>query len=307
MKRWGSFIVCLLLSACIWVVHSLSQTFSQIVDVPVLVSSDIDGHSQYCLSPIVIAAQCSGRGYDLLSLSRQEKATEVFINAKDLVALGGDSFSIPASTVMKYSDRIFGSDVKVEVVVGDYFSVIFPVENHKKVPVSLMTRVTYRKQYMLRSEITAKPDSVVVYGSPEVLEKISSIRTKAIKKIDLSGSAHGSIKLDVPAGVRVSAKTVEYDIPVSRYVNLSAQLEVGIRNKPDDKTIITVPSKVKFNMKSEFPVSENPMDNISVYVNYEDYMNSPTGRCPILCDGLAPCIIEYSITPDFCNCIEKVQ
>ena len=66
MRKWPVFIVCLLLSASIWLVYNLSQTHSSIVSQEVVAESNIDGRAARSSDAVTMAARVSASGFRLL-------------------------------------------------------------------------------------------------------------------------------------------------------------------------------------------------------------------------------------------------
>jgi len=103
MKNWGGLILCFLLSAAIWLIFNVSQTYSQIVNVPIQVSSNIQGHSQTSTRNITVAARCNADGYDLIWLNSIKEAVPVFVDESSIKHVEGDTYELPPANVYKYA------------------------------------------------------------------------------------------------------------------------------------------------------------------------------------------------------------
>lgn len=307
MKNWGGLILCFLLSAATWLVFSMSQTYSQIINIPVLVSSDITGHSKSSSREITIAARCSAVGYSLIKLNLNKDAVPVFIDASSLKQLDGDSFLLPQASVIKYSDRIFGAEVKVESVLSEDMVLTFPSENYVKVPVILNKRLTYHRQYMSPRPATTSPDSVLVYGTPDNIKGIESVETEVVLAHELKNDIHGSVKLKIPALLRTSQTSVEYNIPVCRYVDVNSSREVKAINVPDGVDLLVLPLKVSVKLQCYFPVDRNPLENLELYIDYREFESSLSGKCRVKSKGLSDNVIKMTLEPEFCSCIQNIQ
>ncbi len=305
MKHWVSLLLCMLLSAGIWLVHNLSQRYSEIVSVPVVVESNIEGHARRSSSEMTASAMVNASGFHLIRLgSASKKPALVEIAAADLVHTEGDYYAVPVASMYKYVSDIFGDGVNLESFISGDLEFKFPTENHKKVPVKPVQIVSFRPQYMAVGEMSVIPDSVVVYGDPIRLEGVESVLTKPISHKDIRNSVHGNVRLQIPPGMRLSQKDVVYSLDVTRYVEIAATVKVGTRNVPSGRKLSVLPSTATVAFRCVFPMIDNPVDRTEFYVDYKDFEQSITGRCVVRCEGLPEGVISYEIDPEVCECTE---
>lgn len=294
-----------MLSGSFWLVHMLSKDYSDYVSVPVVASSNIEGRAERSTSEVIISARCEASGFGLMNLSQRRRAVPLFIDAVDFTHENSDFFSISASDLEKYIPEIFGPSVTVSSFAAKSFQFRFARENYKKVPVSVSPVLNFRSQYMPLHEFTVTPDSVFIYGEPKMLRNISVVRTSQIVLNDVSGSIHGSVGLIQPKGVRVSSRKVEYSLDVTRFVEIETTVPILTRNAPDSTHFLVLPSSAKVVYKCIFPVEESPLDKAEFYVDYLDFARSVSGKCLVHCDDLPASVIDYSVTPQVCDCIEQ--
>lgn len=305
MKHWVSLLLCMLLSAGIWLVHNLSQRYSEIVSVPVVAESNIEGHARRSSSEMTASAMVNASGFHLIRLgSTSKKPALVEIATADLVHTEGDYYSVPVSSMYKYVSDIFGEGVNLESFISGDLEFKFPTENHKKVPVKPVQIISFKPQYMAVGEMSVIPDSVVVYGDPIRLEGVESVLTKPISHKDIRNSVHGNVRLQIPPGMRLSQKDVVYSLDVTRYVEIGATVKVGTRNVPSGRKLSVLPSTATVAFRCVFPMIDNPVDRTEFYVDYKDFEQSITGRCVVRCEGLPEGVISYEIDPEVCECTE---
>lgn len=306
MKRWVQFLLCLVLSFSIWLIHNLSQTYADVVNVPVNATSNIEGRSAKASSTVTVVARCKTNGFRLQALSRRKKAAEVRFNAEDLFHKGGDIFGISPADLYKYAPDIFGDGVTLDAVIQNV-EFRFPEENHRKVPVIPVKNITFKPQYTSIGDVKLTPDSVTVYGDPSRLQNIDAVVTETFYHKDLSHSVHGRVRIDAPYGIRISDTEASYFIDVARYVEIRSSVRLGTRNVPAGTTLSVYPSSAEVTFRCVFPTGGNPADNAEFYVDYEDFVGSLTGRCVIKGEGMAPGVIDYIVDPDVCDCVVHEQ
>lgn len=304
MKPWAQFIVCLLLSAGIWLIHNLSQEYVGVVSRSVVAVSNIDGRATRSMTEVAIPAQIRASGFHHLAFTRKNaKPKDVFFAASDFKHVSGDVYRITAASLSKYINEIFGDGVVVEsfVPVDPEFS--FAEENHKVVPVRLVSEISFAPEYMATKHISFQPDSVIVYGESARLENIEYVPSRPIERTDLKTSIHGSVELDAPKGVRISRDEVLYSLEVSRYVEVRSEVKIATKNVPVNARLSVLPSTATVVFRCLFPTGTNPSTKTEFYIDYNDFSKSLTGRCLPKCDRIPSNVIDYYVVPEYFDCM----
>ena len=305
------FLLSLLLAFTIWISHNLSLQYSSVVSVPVIALSNIEGHQAESSNTSPIVARCRTTGYRLLRKNRMSRRGQlrVYFSPDDLHHDTDDIYYITGNELSGYFSEIFGDNVQLESFVSSSVQFRFPEENHKTVPVQLVSVVSFKPQYMAPGPIRIVPDSVIVYGEPLHLQNIDRVVTETVTLQNLSSGAHGMARLEVPrgAGVRLSDSEVSYALDVTRYVEIRREVKVGTRNVPAGRDLTVYPSAVDVVFRCIFPLSSDPTEGISFYVDYNDFASSINGRCVPRDSGLPSTVIDYSVDPKVLECIESLR
>jgi len=296
--------LCLLLSAGIWLIHNLSQSYASIVSVPVVAESNIDGRARLSTTDDTISAQVRASGFKHFGLARTHKRPRtVFFSPSDFRHEEGNVYSIQTSSLYKYASDIFGDGVSIESFISESPRFAFPEVSSKRVPVQKVHSISFYPQYTAMSEMTLQPDSVLVYGETSKLEYIDHVLTRPIELYGLRSSVHGKVGLDVPAGFRLSADEVIYSLEVSRFVEVRDEVKVSTRNVPSGVELAVLPSSATVVYRCVFPVTTDPAKETEFYVDYRDFAKSITGRCIVKTDGLPSNVISYTLSPAVFDCI----
>lgn len=306
MKRWTSFLLCLLLSTAIWLIYNLSQSHTDIVSMEVVAESSIEGRAERSSDAVTMAARCTASGFKLMRIAMKRKVHVVRFSGEDLVYSEGDYFTIPASQLLRYGSEIYGDGVKVEAFLFDRASFRFIPETNRKVPVRPVNLLGFRSQYMPRTPLSVSPDSVTVYGPAEMLSRVNEIFTATISLSDIRSNMHGEVRLDVPSGVRLSADKVEYSLEVTRYVEIKSTLPISVRNVPKGVTLSTFPSVANVSWRCVFPLLSDPTGEVGCYVDYEEFAGSINGRCVVRHDALPNGVLSCKISPEVVDCVERL-
>lgn len=300
--------MCLLLSAGIWLIHNLSLSYVTVVSMPVVAFGNLDGRSVRSTNEATVTAQVKATGFRQAALSRSRKnAAQVTFNNSDFKYLKGDVFSIPSASIYKYASEIFGPGASIETVVSGDLQFTFPQVSFKKVPIRPVQSLSFASQYTATRDMTLKPDSVLVYGEQYRLDNVDYVLTRPVVLKDLDGSAHGSVRLEVPTGVRLSVNEAVYDLEVSRYVEIRSVMKIETRNVPEDVDFSVLPSSATVVFRCIFPTTSDPASKAVFYVDYNDFVSSMSGRCVPKCEGLPGDVIDYKIDPAVFDCLVKSQ
>ena len=308
MKRSVSILLALLASLFIWLVANLSETTSDIVSVRVLAHSNLVGHSNVSGESVTVTAAVSGSGFSLLKLALSSKRTvNLNVDPADLVHRDGDFYAISDNSLFKYASELFGPSVSVKSFLSHSLIFRFLQESYKRLPVYPVSFITCQDQYMLYGEMSLSQDSVYVYGDPVRLESLDKILTRQIVHKDVNHSLHGVVALETPAGMRLSQNEITYSQNVSRFVEYSTLVNVGVKNLPAGKQLTVFPSVAKVTYRFIFPISGAPAQNTSFYIDYQEFSTSLTGKCMIRVESLPDVALDWECSPQFCDCVETSE
>lgn len=299
------FLLALLLAFSIWLIHNLALKYNDYLEVTIVANCNIDGHSSLSTDKCNVIARCRATGYKVITLDylKDRQVVNVKFDSQVMHHLEEDLFYVTSSDLHEYAHLIYGDGVSVEYFVSDTLFFTFPVEVCKKVPVQPVYSLSYMPQYMTEEPIHVTPDSVLIYGEPSMLEIIDRVYTDAITHEQLNEDIQGVTRIKPINGLRIQSEEIHYTIDVTRYVQVRDEFTVSVNNPPVGKSLTLYPSTVSVSMRCVFPFVENPLDNISLYVDYEDFENSISGNCPVKLAGVSKGIISYEIEPSSVECV----
>lgn len=297
-------LLALLLAFSIWLIHNLSLKYNDDLSVNVIAHSNLEGYSDVSSNRSEVTARCRATGYNVISAGRKGKRGAVDIDFKPSVLkhMEGEIFYVTSSDLQEYAHVIFGDDVTVEYFVTDTLFFRFHAQDHKKVPVQPVHSITYKEQFMSSSDFIVEPDSVTLYGEPFRLENIDRVYTLPVRYSDLSEDVRGVVGLEKIRGIRMSEEQASYSLDVTRYVEVKTVVPVHARSLPPARKMLVLPSNVEITLKCAFPLVADPLDGISVGVEYSDFLLSLSGRCEVKALSLPRGVISYEVDPPFVGC-----
>lgn len=298
-------LLCLLLSAGIWLIHNLSQTYSDLVGVSVVAISNIDGRATEPAAPVSVLMKCRASGFALMRISARKKPSRITVDASDFIHDDGDFYRLPTASLYKHSAEMVGESVTIEDFLAESVIFSYAAESCRQVPVRAVKRITFKPQYTAVREMTLLPDSVYVYGDPDRIASIDYVSTRPVSLSDVKSNVNGVVNLESIAGVRLSTPQVAYSVEVSRFVEIAADVRIGVRNVPAGIAFFASPSRARAVFKCSFPTRSQPQETGEFYVDYKDFVQSLSGTCVIKADGLPEDVLDWSITPEVCQCLVR--
>ena len=297
----------LLLAFSIWLIHNLSLKYNDFLTVPVVAQCSIDGHSDISSNSCQVTARCRTTGYNIIKhgLVGSRRTRTVGFKPETVRHKKDDVYYVTASDLQEYSHVMYGDDVTVEYFGSDTLFFTFPSVTHVKVPVHPVYSFSYKDQYTNVGELTVRPDSVTLYGELNVLRNIDRVYTKPLKKAELDTDIRGVIGLEPVSKARFSTDEVEYSLEVSRYVEIRGEVKLSTRNVPSDKAMVLLPSKVEAVLKCHFPHNGNPLESLDLYVDYEDFVRTVSGKCPVRFGTLPASVISHDLEPFYVECFVR--
>ena len=305
-REWTVFVLSVLLAFLVWFLVNLSQQYTGVISVPVVAQCNLDGYGTESSNTVLVSARCRAEGFRLVrEFSRRDRqAVKVKFNKSDLRRMGPGVFCVIGGAKNSYINQFFGDDAQLEAFITDTLRFVFPVENHKKVPVDVPLSVSCRSQFMQSGPFRVMPDSITVYGSEEKLEAVERVTTGRLFLSDIASSQHGLLKLNPIKDVRLSADEVSYELPVSRYVELTANVNLEVWNVPAGSSLQVYPPTAQVYLRCAFPIAKDPLNTLRLYIDWRDFSSSLTGRCVPRVMRLPAGVLDYRIEPEVFDCIE---
>lgn len=305
-REWIIMVLSLLLALVVWLLTDLSKLYSGTISVPVVAECNIEGHAMESSNTVVVSARCRTEGFRLLSEKsrRERKVVKVRFDRADMRNTAPHTYCIIGGTKNSYVNQFFGDGAVVEAFITDTLKFVFPVENHKKVPVEVHKTVNCRSQFMPSGPFRVYPDSVTLYGDQAHLDAVERVTASRLVLTDVHESQHGVLRLNPLAGVRMSVDEVSYELPVSRYVELRTTVPVEVWNVPPGHQLQVFPPNAQVVLRCVFPLSKDPLSSFKLYVDWKDFSASIGGRCVARILRLPSSVLDYRIEPEVFDCVE---
>jgi len=304
-RDWVVLLLALLLAFSIWFIHNLALKYTDFVTVPVSVRSSIEGHADVSSNSADVVARCRCIGFHLvgMKLRANGKPAMIDVDPSDFHHKAGDTYYLTSKELQNYSYLLFHEGSSVDYFVTDTVYFKFPEVDFKKVPVVLNGFLETDPQFTAVGPLKLTPDSVLVYGNRDALDFIDAVYTVKFKKTGVDRSVEGVLKLEKNKDLRLSDESVRYSLEVVRYVEKTAELPIQVYNQPEDRKLLVVPTTVNAKLRCRFPYTDDPFTNVVFYIDYNDFLNSKSGKCLVRARNMSESVVDYELDPQFVECI----
>ncbi len=134
--------------------------------------------------------------------------------------------------------------IKILEILPDSLIFQFSEIVRKKVAVKLNIKLNYTKQYIQKSKIITKPDSIFIEGAQNIIDTINNVYTVYKELNDINKTINDFIEIEQFKNLRYTKNKVKIIIPVEEYTELNLKIPIFVENIPDSLILKTFPSEI---------------------------------------------------------------
>ena len=278
-KDFMLFLIFVGVSAIFWLILALNDSAQNHFNVRLHFVNQPDSVTFISDVPEKIGVTVSDKGTNLWRKGYLKKPS-LNIDFKEYAADGVLRFSY--SDLQSALKETFGSTAQISSLSLDSLQIFYTTNAGKKVPVLINCEVFPSSGSTLEGSVRARPGSVYVYGSQEVLDTIRYVRTEKIVLHDLSETTTLDIKIQKLKDARVMPSKVELVVPIEPLVRKEAMVTLETKNVPKGEQLLLFPSKVPVVYYVAMSrLSDDEDSNIELVVDYQDISKSNTGHLKV--------------------------
>lgn len=242
------FIICLGISVIIWFLITVSKESFTTIEYPVIFENNPMNYVLSGKPDSIISFSVSSGGLDLLILRYFSNKIPIKVDLTNVIPHQEGDYcwaSIPAS---EFSNQVLSRLNLTEEHISikpEYLNLRFEKVSGKKVRVIPRLKLTFAKQFMLSDSLKAFPDSVVVQGQKDIIDKIPLVFTESLEISNISSTQTVKALLVVPdvnKDIKVIPESVNVEIPVDEFTE--SRVEIPVASAKPELKIRTFPEKV---------------------------------------------------------------
>jgi YbbR domain-containing protein len=239
-RRLSAFFTCLVLAAFAWLVTSLSKQYNYTVKRAVTYKNQPQKRAFHPLQADSLNITITGTGWQMLFSKMNDGDTTVTV---DLQTLEKENYIVPSLQLKQIPDK----DVQHDVVSIEPDTLYFDFSDRaeKRVPVRLIARIGYQRQFAQSNNAIVKPAYVTLTGPSSRIDKITEWNTDTLVTGDINETIRTKVNLQPGEGnMSMRPKFVDVVIPVDEFTEKTLQIPVKLINNTEPYNVKIFPQKV---------------------------------------------------------------
>lgn len=241
-RRLSAFFTCLVLAVLAWIFTTLSSSFKYSVKVALSYKNAPQKKAFHALQADTVNATLQGTGWQML-FSRMSAVNRVV--TVDLRTLDSRDYVVLTSQLKDINDK---KEFDQQIISFDPDTLYFDFSGRKvkKVPVKLLSGISFQRQFSQSGNIAINPPDVTVSGPDNVIDRIKYWPTDSLLVDSVDETVRTTVNLQpVKEGnVSIYPKSVRVKVPVDEYTEKTLQIPVKLINNHEYYNVKIFPQKV---------------------------------------------------------------
>ncbi len=242
-RRVSVFFTCLLLAGIAWVLVTLARTYNFTVRHVLAYENMPQRRAFHSLQPDTVNITVKGTGWQMLFSKINDGSQPVKI---DLSSLEHENFVVLKPQIKSINKS---HELQYEVVDFDPDTLYFDFTNRsvKRVPVRLLSSITYQQQFSQSADVIIKPAYVTITGPSNRIDGIRSWKTDSLKAEDVNETINTRVNLEPvrEGNISIYPKSVQVFVPVNEFTEKTVEVPVKLINNAEYYNVKVFPLKVK--------------------------------------------------------------
>lgn len=288
-------LIFLIFAAVIWLLSALSETYTAVVPVRVELESS-NGDVLLLSSKVDVPVRISGTGFSLAY--RKIVPYKIRLSTSDFPDLDINYPEVDKATFFTLFQQKLANANNLLAVNSEAVRLPITAATQKTLKSMLYAPPSLAEGYQLTSPLQLSIDSVSVFGSKMVLDKIEKATFRLEKHKDLTSDFILQARLSdsLIAFGKWNATSLEVSAKVDRYSDVSFVLPVTLKDVPDSSNLDIRPKKVT--VKFAAPLTElRSFDASNIRVEAV-FIPNTLGELPVRVSGLSASVKQLVVEPE---------
>jgi len=203
--------------------------------------------------PRTIEISVKTTGFEMLTHRFNKKEDSLVFDVESKIGgakeIKKDIITIPTVAFAGELTEKLGNDYTVNGFYPDSIVFSFAGRSKKLVPVHLITKIAFEKQFDTTGHPVIIPDSVTISGPDSIIRSIQSVETVPLILSNLKSSVSANIKLKRDSLITASPDHVSVKIPIEKYTEGTTEVPVHVINVKPGYSLKTFPDKITVNYR----------------------------------------------------------
>lgn len=241
-RRLSAFFTCLVLAILAWIFTTFSSTFKYSVKVALSYKNAPQKKAFHALQADTVNATLQGTGWQMLFSKMSAENRVVTIDLDDL---NSKDYVVLASQLKNINDK---KEFDQQIISFDPDTLYFDFSGRKvkKVPVKLLSGISFQRQFSQSGNITINPPEVTISGPDNVIDRIKYWPTDSLLVDSVDETVRTTVNLQAvrEGNVSIYPKSVQVRVPVDEYTEKTLQIPVKLINNHEFYNVKIFPQKV---------------------------------------------------------------
>lgn len=241
-RKLSIFFTCLILAIVAWLFFSLSNKYNYEVNTVVNFRNLPANKAFTPLQSDTVLLKIQGTGWQLLFTRLRIYPRDVRVDLKALEKRNFVTFTEQMSNI----NSNYSSEQKIVSVQPDTLYFDFTTRKVKKVPIKLLSDLSFVKQFGQSEKTILKPDYVTLTGPQEQLDKIKFWFTDTLKRKSVESTISEKITLvkSKEANISIYPTATEAKVVVDEFTEKVLSVPIRVVNNNEYYNVKLVPDKV---------------------------------------------------------------
>ncbi len=243
-KKVGTFFICLLIAAFLWLVHALNRNYKYTINVPVKFTNLPANKVIIGELPDRLQFDIKTSGLKLLLIILRQHFNELQVDFNSLKS-NAKSQAYSLSTGNFSLNSAINFDVDVLKIRPDTLFFSLSKGSSRVVPVKARVQVSCASGYQLLHRPLITPAYITISGDSTMLKKIDTVFTQPLVQTSLGSNYTGRVPLKkISASVFYSTNDVLVNLLVDRVTEAVIKVPVKLINVPANVHVSLIPASV---------------------------------------------------------------
>lgn len=242
-RKISIFLTCLILAVIAWLFFALSNKYEYEVKTVVNFKNLPVNKAFNPLQSDTVLLTVQGTGWQLLFTRLRLYPRDVRVDLKSLSKRNYVTFTEQLKTINAY----YSTEQRIVNITPDTLYFDFTTRKVKRVPILLVSKLSFVKQFGQSASINLKPDFVTITGPLEDLQKINFWKTDTFSRDNIINPITDKISLKAANAPNISIypPLTEVKIPVEEFTEKQLLIPIKVINNNQYYNVKLIPDRVK--------------------------------------------------------------
>jgi hypothetical protein len=242
-RRFLTLVLCLFVATVAWLFLALDNKYVYTAKTVLIYNNFPQKRAFHPLQSDTVDLQVEGTGWQLIFSRLRIKPQSIVLS---LSQLNNRNFIISSEQLRNINSQLETSQ-KVISVIPDTLYFDFSKRTVKQIPIKLVKKIGFQKQYNISSDIKLTPKYVTISGPIEELNKINSWPTDTLKANGVGSDISKRISMQHSKlkNISIFPSSVQVNVPVDEFTEKTIEIPLKVINNSNYYNLKLYPKKVK--------------------------------------------------------------